>query len=404
MPKWNERLTDEDDALLEALGVDVQPEEARTYTPLEEYIIASFEEISRFVEQQGRLPEDREGRDIFERIYARWLRRMKEDEDSCSILKPFDTMGLLEANAEETDNASLPDDDDEALLEELGVAINDELTQLTHVRAAKGIQTADDIASQQPCKDFERFRPLFQQVKEDLATGRRKTVRFRKDASIRKGDWFILNGQLIYVAEEGEKERRTRDRRPDRRLRVIYDNGTESNLLMRSLQRALYKDKAGRRISEPEAGPLFSGEEEEGDTFTGTLYVLRSKSEHPEIAPVRDVLHKIGITAGEVEKRIANAREDPTFLMDDVEVVATYKLYNIDRYRLEHLLHRFFDNARLDIEITDRFGHPLKPREWFLVPLDVIDETVQHLIDGTITEYAYDPSTARLQRRKASTQ
>src|SRR5690606_36047501 len=130
-----------------------------------------------------------------------------------------------------------------------------------------------------------------------------------------------------------------------------YSNGTESDLLLRSLQRALYKDEAGRRITEPVAGPLFASHADEEDLASGTIYVLRSKSDHPTVASHRDVLHKIGVTGGDVKKRLANAKLDPTFLLADVEVIATYELFNISRTKLENLIHRFFDAARLDIEI-----------------------------------------------------
>ena len=170
---------------------------------------------------------------------------------------------------------------------------------------------------------------------------------------------------------------------------------------MRSLQRALHKDEAGRRITDPVAGPLFAGENEEGDQVSGTIYVLRSKSDHPVVAANRDVLHKIGVTWGDVARRIANARLDPTFLMADVEIVATYELYNINRTKLENLIHRIFDPARLDIEIKDRFGQPVIPREWFLVPLFVVDEAIEKIRDGTITSYTYDAKAALLRRRDA---
>jgi hypothetical protein len=168
---------------------------------------------------------------------------------------------------------------------------------------------------------------------------------------------------------------------------------------MRSLQRALHKDEAGRRITDPVAGPLFAGEVEEDDLPSGTIYVLRSKSDDPQIAASRDVLHKIGVTGGKVETRIANAKLDPTFLLADVEVIATYKLSNINRTKLENLIHRIFDPARLDIEIKDRFGNPVVPREWFLVPLSAIDQAVEKIKDGTITGFIYDPKEARLKPR-----
>lgn len=204
--------------------------------------------------------------------------------------------------------------------------------------------------------------------------------------------------QTAYVAEVGAPFKAPNGE-SDARLRVVYANGTESDLLLRSLQRALYKDEGGRRISEPSAGPLFADRTEEGDEASGIVYVLRSKSDHPVVAAHRDVLHKIGVTGGDMARRIANARLDPTFLMADVEAVATYELYNINRTRLESLIHRVFDRARLDIEVKDRFGQPVTPHEWFLVPLFVIDEAVERIRDGTITGYFYDPGTASLTQR-----
>ncbi len=135
---------------------------------------------------------------------------------------------------------------------------------------------------------------------------------------------------------------------------------------------------------------------EADDRPTGTVYVLRSKSDHPEIASRCDLIHKIGVTGGKVPRRIANAKLDPTYLLADVEVVSTYQLYNIDRTRLENLLHRIFEPARLNIALMDRFGHPVSPREWFLVPLFVIDEAIDRIRDGSITDYIYDPASASL--------
>jgi hypothetical protein len=209
-----------------------------------------------------------------------------------------------------------------------------------------------------------------------------------------------VGGQKAYVAEMDE-EFLTAQGMTDARLRVIFDNGTESNMLMRSLQRALHKDDAGRRITDPVAGPLFADQTADGDEASGTIYVLRSKSDLPIVAENRRVLHKIGVTSGKVERRIANAKIDATFLLADVEIVATYELFNINRTKLENLIHRIFDAARLDIEITDRFGNPVVPREWFLVPLAAIDEAVERIKDGTITSYVYSPDIATLTKRQA---
>lgn len=286
-------------------------------------------------------------------------------------------------------------DDDELLAELEGMAGASDITELRHVRTAADKRAAEEIANRTVCKDFEAFKPLFAQVRKDLDAGIRQTRTFQTMAEIKRGEFFIVGGQIAYVADVGEEFMTEYDRR-DSRLRVIYDNGTESDVLLRSLQRALHRDDAGRQITDPVAGPLFAGESEDGDLASGTIYVLRSKSDNPVVAQHRDVLHKIGVTGGDVRTRIANAKLDPTFLLADVEVIATYKLANINRTKLENLIHRIFDPAQLDIEINDRFGNPVIPREWFLVPLFVIDDAVEKIKDGTITKYRYEPKDASL--------
>lgn len=390
------KFTDEDDDLLNELGVEVEAKREGSRTPREERIIAGFEEIQRFVEQHGRPPQHGEERDIFERLYAVRLDRLRELEDARDLLASLDHQGLLSAGlpAGET----FPDDiDDDELLSQLGVDVPDTagITDLRHVRTAAEKREAEEIASRDRCEDFDRFKPLFDSVQKELASGLRQTKRFERKSEITVGRFYILGGQKAYVATM-EQPLANEHGNVDARLRVIFDNGTESNLLMRSLQKALQQDPTGRRIVEPSAGPLFKDQNEEGDEASGTVYVLRSKSEHPVVAAHRGVLHKIGVTGGDVARRIANARLDPTFLMADVEVVATYELFNINRTRLENLIHRIFDPGRLDIEIKDRFGNPVVPREWFLVPLFAVDEAVEKIKDGTITSYVYDPKTASL--------
>lgn len=365
----------------------------------EERVIAGFEDIQRFVEIHGHAPRHGEDKDIFERLYAVRLDRLRTLEECRSLLAPLDYQGLL------TDVATAPAvpvetmDEDELRAELEGAAGKSDVTELRHVRASADKRAAEEIANREKCEDFDKFKPLFEKVKGEIAEDIRQTRPFELKAEIRPGAWFIVGGQLAFVAEMEETFSNAQGK-TDARLRVIFDNGTQSNLLMRSLQRALHKDEAGRRITDPSAGPLFAGEREDGDLASGTIYVLRSKSDNPAVAAHRDVLHKIGVTGGDVGKRIANAKLDPTFLLADVEVVATYKLSNINRTKLENLVHRIFDPARVDIEIKDRFGSPVVPREWFLVPLFVVNEAVDRIKDGTITEYRYDPMAAALVRRK----
>jgi len=388
------------DQLRSELDDFAEPEKKGGRSPREERVIAGFEEIQRFVEKKGRAPQHGEDRDIFERLYAVRLDRLRALEECRSLLAPFDHQGLLSGTKALAAASSETVDEAELLAELKGAAGDGAITELRHVRKSVAKRPAEEIANRTVCEEFETFKPLFEQVKRELKSGVRHTLPVKnmdeiKMAEIQKGEYFIVGGQLAYIAEVGEDFKTQYDRR-DSRLRVIYDNGTESDLLMRSFQRALHRDEAGRLITNPDTGPLFAEQQTEDDLVSGTIYVLRSKSDHPVVAANRDVVHKIGVTGGKMETRIANANLDPTFLMADGEVVATYDLFNVNRVKLENLIHRVFDLAQLSIEIRDRFGNPVKPREWFLVPLFVVDEVVKRIKDGTITDYVYDPASARL--------
>jgi hypothetical protein len=273
----------------------------------------------------------------------------------------------------------------------------DDITVLRHVRTSAEKRAAKEVADRKPCGDFKTFRPLFERVQEEVKTGMRQSQPIEAGRrAIEAGDFFVLDGLTLYVAEVGEPLKVTA-REVDRRLRLIFSNGTESNLLLRSLQRAFYDDPAARRLASPESGQLsIGGEFETDDVESGTIYVLRSLSDHPYVAQHRNIIHKVGVTGGRVEARIANAENEATYLLAKVEVVATYKLAGINRIRMEKLFHRLFASARLNITISDRFGHPVQPEEWFLVPLFVIDEAVTRIKDGSITDYVYDPKTAKL--------
>ncbi|MBH1967250.1 MULTISPECIES: GIY-YIG nuclease family protein [Pseudomonas] len=385
-----------DDDLLDALGVEVPSLKTTNRTPREERIIAGFEDILRFYQAHGRAPLHGEGCDIFERLYAVRLDQLRKLPEAQTLLAELDGPDLLSG----TVALDVNDLDEDALLAELGVggdepADQDDITVLRHVRSSTEKRAAEEIADRTPCADFDKFQPLFELAERDLKSAVRKTLRFGRDASIEAGNYFIVGGQLAYVAEIGETIKAPNGE-SDARLRVIYANGTESNLLRRSLQRALYKDDTGRRVTDPDMGPLFGDVPEPDDIESGIIYVLRSLSSHPFVAEHRELIHKIGVTGGKVDTRIAGAEKDATYLLADVEVVATYKLHNLNRTRLENIFHRLFGAAQLDLTIEDRFGHPVKPREWFLVPLHVIDEAVERIRDGSVTDVVYDPHSARL--------
>lgn len=389
----------DDDELLDALGLEVAPAKAASHTPREERIMAGFEDILRFHAAHGRAPQHGEERDIFERLYAVRLDQLRQLPEAHTLLAGMDAPGLL-TGAAASATVDVDSLDEDALLAELGMtdatpADPNDITVLRHVRSSAEKRAAEEIAERLLCADFVQFQPLFEQAERELKANIRKTLRFGRDASIACGNFFIVGGQLAYVAEVGEAIKAPNGE-SDARLRLIYANGTESNLLRRSLQRALYKDDTGRRLTDPDMGPLFGDTAEPDDLESGTIYVLRSQSSHPFVAQHRELIHKIGVTGGKVETRLAGADKDATYLLADVEVVATYKLHNLNRTRLENIIHRIFSTAQIDVTIEDRFGQPVKPREWFLVPLHVIDEAVRRIRDGSIAQVTYDPKAAQL--------
>lgn len=392
-------ITDEDLNLLDELGVEAEVSCGGGRSPREQRIIAGFEEIMRFVEEHGRLPQHGEDGDIFERIYAVRLDRIRGSTECCGILKNLDIRGLLDAQHPFEASTSLKEDvTDYQLLEALGAANEsaDDITELNHVRTARDKMAAAEVALRTACKNFGIFKPLFEELKKDIKSGCVQVVECRDKTEINKGDFFIIHGQIVYLAEAGEVFINA-EGREDCRLRVIFDNGTESAMLRRSLQKRLWEDHTARRIlAGQDLGPLFSNVEEEGDQAVGYVYVLRSQSENSFIAENRKVIHKIGITSGSVKNRVANAAKEPTYLLAEVEIVETYKVSNLDLTKLEKILHKFFDPARLDLQLKDRFGFDVEPREWFLLPLNVIDEAIQLLISGRLSAFRYDTEQGKI--------
>ncbi len=253
------------DDLAAELAEFAEPVRGTGRSPLEERVLAGFEEIQRWVAEHGRVPRHGEGLDIFERLYAVRLDRVRDQPELRALVAAVDHQGLLVGGAGQPNDPTAMSD--EELASELtGIGdVGSDITTLRNVRSRKEIEAAEEIASRKVCADFEQFRPVFDRVQTELKSGLRQALPFNKDignnidARVRVGDFYIVGGQFAYVAEMGEVYQ-TREGAPQARLRVIFGNGTESNLLIRSLQNALYKDVAGRRITEPEDGPLFAGQ------------------------------------------------------------------------------------------------------------------------------------------------
>lgn len=260
------------DELAAELAEFAPPEKKGGRPASEERVIAGFEEIQRFTQQHGRAPQHGEDRDIFERLYAVRLDRLRALPDCRALLEPLDHQGLLAGAPTVAPSADEAIDIDDLAAELADVVGPDDITVLRHVRTSAEKRAAEEIADRKPCEDFETFRPLFECVQAEVKTGMRQSQPIEAGRrAIEAGDFFVLDGITLYVAEIGEPLKTTAGE-VDRRLRLIFSNGTESNLLLRSLQRAFYNDPAARRLASSESGQLsFGGELEADDVESGTI-------------------------------------------------------------------------------------------------------------------------------------
>jgi len=344
-------------------------------------LVASFEEINSFFELYGHEPQ--KSNDMNERrLYSR-LEGIREDVNKSNSLKEYDRFNLLK-NSESEALASNSIDD--ILDNDILGLLDDEVDIFTLKNVPKITTMPNYVASRKRCKNFDDFEPLFLECQKDLRLGRRKLIKFQNEWQIKKGYYFILKGVLLYIADVGEIFESSGKK--NARLYVVFENGTESDMLLRSLSAELYKD--GKRVTEHDESKLdglYSVTDD--DIASGFIYVLKSKSSDDRVATKRN-LYKIGFSKDDVRERIKNAKNEPTYLMADVKVMAIYECFNMNSQKLEQLLHKFFGEACLDIEIFDNEGKAHRPREWFIAPLDIIEEAVGLIVKGRIVEYRYD--------------
>ncbi|MDA0344962.1 MAG: GIY-YIG nuclease family protein [Proteobacteria bacterium] len=348
----------------------------------DERLAASFQEINEFIDKHGREPDL--SHDIQERRLHNVLKSLRSDAGASSVLADADVHGLLETKVKPiTSLEDIFDDDD------MGIFDNEAESIFTLKHVSKETNMPDYIASRKPCEDFEAYEEKFMLCQSDLASGERSLRPFAKGTQIEKGQYFVLKGILLYVDSVGKKE--TVDGRTNARLRVIFENGTESDMLLRSLAAELYKD--GRRVSEHGDKLLDGfGNITEEDEETGYIYILKSLSDNPEIKGI-DNLYKIGFSRTPVEERIKNAEQEPTYLLAPVAIVTTFRCYNMNPQKLEKLLHQFFGSACLNVDIFDHNRKRYTPREWFVAPLEIIEQAIHFLLSGEIVDYKYKPDT-----------
>jgi len=327
-------------------------------------------------------------------LYSR-LKGLRESPDKAAALADFDTFNLL-ANAKKPEPKEINSIDD--LLEDdalglLGGDLPEEADPndiFTLKNVPKTIDMPDYIAKRKPCEEFEQFEPLFKQIHADLTSKKKVLTRFNSERQIAPGEFFILQGMMVYVANVGNWEKRNFGN-VNARLYCVFENGTESNMLLRSLAAALWKDQNSRQIVDAVQMELFSESEQitSDDEATGYIYILRSLSEDPQIKEIED-LYKIGFSSQPVKQRIQNAEQNPTYLMADVMLVTEFQTYNLNPQKMELLLHTFFAESCLNLDVFDSEGKRHTPREWFIVPLHTIEVAIQLLINGDIVNYRYD--------------
>ena len=370
--------------------LDVKPK-GSSIISADDRLLASFEEINDFVREHGHEPN--QSRDINERRLFSRLKGLREDIEKTAALLSFDELGLLkdvvipEPKEINTIDDVLGDDALGLLGGELSSTdSSDDIFTLKNI--PKTLEMPEEVARRKPCKDFEAFEALFKQCHADLISGQCELRKFTGEQQISAGHFFILHGVMVYVAEVGDKEKKRG--KVNARLKCIFENGTESNMLLRSLATELYKDESGRRVLDiakdydPELEQITSEDE-----VTGTIYILRSLSEDPKIKEIDD-LYKIGYSTQSVAQRLQNASQEPTYLMAEVRLLSEFETYNLNPQKLELLLHTFFAEACLNIDVFDADGKRHTPREWFIVPLHTIETAVQLLINGDIINYHYD--------------
>ena len=352
-------------------------------------LASSFEEINTYIQENGHEPT--ESREIHERqLFAR-LKELRKCPEKIAALKPYDVHNLLGEPKEIKTIDDVLDDDVLGLLDD----DPEDIFTLKNVTARK--DKADFVARRKPCKDFDKYENNFIEIQKDLSTGARK-LQVYKEQDLRDGGYYVLDGILVYLEKTDLGERTFHDKEQDKRTRMdgrtrcIFENGTESNMFLRSLGKQLYKN--GKSVTESNAESLDKFNQNllginDDDQATGHIYVLTSLTQNPDIQNI-DNLYKIGYCTTPIEKRIAGAENDPTYLMAPVKLVASYQCYNMNPQKFESLLHTFFHKSCLDIEVADSHGNMCNPKEWFIAPIKVINEVIQLVITREIVNYRYD--------------
>ena len=369
--------------------LNVKPKVSNSITS-DERLVRSFEEINDFIDKNGKLPEANTD-NILERSLCYRLQGIMEDSEKVRSLKQYDRHDILaeEIKAPETLDDIFADDEFDLL--------SDDVDIFTLKNVPKEIAKTDFVARRKPCANFEEYEEIFKKCQNELKYGIRTLEKFN-EKQIEEGQMFVLNGVLLYVDKLYDIKRVERgyENKFDGRTHLIFENGTESNMRFRSLCKRLFE--TGKHISNTidEKMKKFNDIQDE-DKPTGYIYVLQSKSRESRIKELRH-LYKIGYCETTVEERIKNAANEPTYLMAPVKKVSEFKTYNMNTQKFEDLLHRFLGHCQVSIDVFDNNGTRHTPREWFQVPLEVIEQAIKLIVTGEVVNYRYDRETKTIQQ------
>ena len=359
----------------------------------DERLSNSFEEINEFIAKNEREPEPNSSNISEYQLYSR-LKNLRENEDNMLALEPQDKYGLLQVEKKEIN--SIDDIFNDDLLGMFDDGEAQSLFEFKHTPREIARAEADFVARRKPCKNFKDYEERFKSVQSDLSSGKRKLVDF-KQKNLREGDFYVHRGVLLYLKtvdfkEDTQKFQSGDRKRIDGRTVCVFENGTESNMLYRSLYKILLAN--GKAVTENSNSVIEEFYEHfteitEEDKEAGYIYVLSSKSTDPKITEIKN-LFKIGYSTTPVESRIKNAEKEPTYLMAQVKVEAEYKTFNMYTQKFEQLLHNFFGKSCLNIDVFDERGRRHMPQEWFIAPIHVIDQAIELIINEKIIHYKYD--------------
>ena len=353
-----------------------------------ERLIESFQEIIEFYEIKGCEPEPDQS-NISEFSLHRRLNSLRESPDKIEVLTKYDKYELLKPQAKEINSIDdIFNGDDLNILGDLA----EDIFRLKNVPKRKIINKADLIGRSKVCRDFDKYEQQFLDVQEDLKKGARQQVDFTPKQLHDVDSYFVYRGVLLYL-ESVENLGKNDIRMADGRTRIIFENGKESNIMLDTLRKNLVKYggkavTANKKHSDIDFIEPFMGVTPEDDK-TGFIYVLKSNSMDDTIASIVN-LHKIGYSKNNVEDRIKNAEHEPTYLMASVSIVGTWQCFNMNPQKFEQLLHNFFGKTCLDLDVFDDNGKRHRPQEWFIVPIEAINQAIEMIISGVIVNYRYD--------------